>query len=407
MIYPFSDGDTHATFRRLIETVTAEIASLDSNYVLNASPTELEQYYLDRVLINPLVLRADQRYIDSQTPTPIDVSNDFRRGYYRGTIPGTTVTIAIPYEGDPQLWRISASTYSVSGYPEIDIQKDRILFSISFPNDTAAAEQLRDQIERKTKSLADAVAHLKRDVDNHNNSAPSTIRQALEQKRAQAQSVTGAVASLGIPMRRAAQPTFTIPAQRRQTPVRPSVPQGQYEPEPVLDEKEYQHILDVLRSMSLVIERNPATFASLDEEAIRDHFLLQLNGQYEGGATGETFNAAGKTDILIRHGNRNVFIAECKFWRGPKSFDDAIDQILGYLTWRDTKCALLIFNRTKDTSAVREKMHEAMQARPEHRKTVLHTPNADSRYILVKTADPGREIIVTTQLYDVPEATSS
>ncbi len=69
--------------------------------------------------------------------------------------------------------------------------------------------------------------------------------------------------------------------------------------------------------MSVVVERNPTSFATLDEEGIRDHFLLQLNGHYEGAATGETFNAAGKTDIMIRAEDRNVFIAECKFWRGP------------------------------------------------------------------------------------------
>jgi hypothetical protein len=109
----------------------------------------------------------------------------------------------------------------------------------------------------------------------------------------------------------------------------------------VLDEKEYQHILEILRSMSLVIERNPTSFASLDEESIRDHFLLQLNGHYEGGATGETFNASGKTDILIREGNKNVFIAECKFWHGQKAFGEAIGQLLGYLTWRDSKCTRL------------------------------------------------------------------
>jgi hypothetical protein len=27
----------------------------------------------------------------------------------------------------------------------------------------------------------------------------------------------------------------------------------------------------------------------------------------------------------------------------------------------------------------------------------------DSRYVLVKQSDPGREIILTTQLYDMPE----
>ena len=154
--------------------------------------------------------------------------------------------------------------------------------------------------------------------------------------------------------------------------------------------------------MSLVIERNPASFASLDEEAIRDHFLLQLNGHYEGGATGETFNAAGKTDILIRSDSRNVFIAECKFWRGTKQFDGAIDQLLKYLTWRDSKTALLVFNRTKDSAAVRDKMHLAIEARPEHRKTTAYDVLGDARYVLVKESDPGREIVLTTQLYDLP-----
>lgn len=41
----------------------------------------------------------------------------------------------------------------------------------------------------------------------------------------------------------------------------------------------------------------------------------------------ETFNSSGKTDILIRVENRNIFIAECKFWRGPKSFGEAIEQL--------------------------------------------------------------------------------
>lgn len=152
--------------------------------------------------------------------------------------------------------------------------------------------------------------------------------------------------------------------------------------------------------MSLVIERSPAAFASLDEEAIRSHFLLQLNGHYEGAATGETFNASGKTDILIRVENRNIFIAECKFWHGPKSINDAIDQLLGYLSWRDSKCALLVFNKTKDSSSVRLKMHEIMGSRPEHRKTLVHDPNGDSRYIFIKLEDPGREIQICTMLFD-------
>ena len=41
----------------------------------------------------------------------------------------------------------------------------------------------------------------------------------------------------------------------------------------------------------------------------------------------------GKTDILIRVEDRNVFIGECKLYEGPRSVTDTLDQIFGYATW--------------------------------------------------------------------------
>lgn len=43
---------------------------------------------------------------------------------------------------------------------------------------------------------------------------------------------------------------------------------------------------------------------------------------------------ADQTDILIRVEDKNIFIAECKFWAGAKLLCDTIDQLLGYLSWR-------------------------------------------------------------------------
>jgi hypothetical protein len=57
----------------------------------------------------------------------------------------------------------------------------------------------------------------------------------------------------------------------------------QYIPEPILEEKEYMYILEVLKSMSIVIERNPDAFADSDEEAIRTHqtFGMYINKCFE------------------------------------------------------------------------------------------------------------------------------
>lgn len=406
-IKPFRDGDTFATFRNLIETVVREIDNLQNEYILKASPAEMEQYYVDKVTIAPVVLDAESYYIEDQKAAQFDVSHDFNSFASRGekiVVSGTALHVAVPYTGDKMLWKIRPSSYSLSGYPEIEVREDAVVLVFSFPDDSANAERLKADIIHKIGSLADAVRNLARDVSNHNQTAPGEVRAALSRKRQKAAAAVGAVAALGIPFKRREQPpTFVAPAKRRESPARPSVTMEAFAPEPVLDEREYEHILGVLKSMSLVIERSPGSFASLDEEAIRTHFLLQLNGHYEGSATGETFNASGKTDILIRVKNRNVFIAECKFWRGPKSFGEAIDQLLGYLTWRDSKCALLMFNQNRDSSSVRQKMHEAVLARPERRKTLAHDPNGDSRYVLIKKEEPGREIRLCTMVFDVPK----
>ncbi len=407
-IYPFSESDTFNVFRNVVEKVTREIQSLENDYVLKASQAELEDYYVEHVLIRPLILHTDQYYIENQAGTKVDVSHDFfRRVAFRGEraiVQGTRLDIAIPYEGDAGLWRIRASTFSVGGYPEIEVRDNEIILTVTFPDDSIDPERMKADIDRQIRSLSDAVNYLRNDVESHNKSAPGTVKSAIYRKRQLAESAVGAVAKLGIPIKRRDEPlTYTVPTKRRISPVsRPKVATEQFKPEPILEEEEYQHILKVLRSMSLVIERNPEAFATLDEESIRTHFLLQLNGHYEGGATGETFNASGKTDILIRVDGRNSFIAECKFWRGPKVFNEAIDQLLSYLAWRDTKCALLVFNKNKDSSEILQKIHESMKTRSEHRRTVSHDPIGDSRYIFVKESDPGREIIITTQMYDIP-----
>ena len=74
---------------------------------------------------------------------------------------------------------------------------------------------------------------------------------------------------------------------------------------------EYEEILRIMKNIAQVMERSPHEFAGMGEETLRSHFLaVQLNGVYEGQATGETFNFEGKTDILIRVDGKNIFIRD-------------------------------------------------------------------------------------------------
>ena len=155
--------------------------------------------------------------------------------------------------------------------------------------------------------------------------------------------------------------------------------------------------------MVKVMERSPKAFHGLDEEGIRSHFLVQLNGHYEGQATDETFNYQGKTDILIRSGDRNIFIAECKFWGGPQMLTQTIDQLLGYLSWRGSKTAILLFNRNRDFSKVLDSIPETVRAHPNFPKEEGRRGETGLRYTFRHKDDPAKVLHMTVMAFDIPK----
>ena len=211
--------------------------------------------------------------------------------------------------------------------------------------------------------------------------------------------------SIGFPLRRRKDTpnTYIAPQVKRViTPKLPSASTAPYKPEPALDTKEYEYILSVVSNMVMVMERSPNAFKGMKEEDLRQHFLVQLNGHYEGQATGETFNFEGKTDILIRADGKNIFIAECKFWKGPEAFRKSIDQLLSYSTWRDTKTALLVFNRDVEMSTVLKRIPEVVKDHPNYKTSRDYDSETGFRYILSHRNDANREIVLTVLVFDIP-----
>ncbi len=168
-------------------------------------------------------------------------------------------------------------------------------------------------------------------------------------------------------------------------------------PEPTLDRKIHERIVQIIHDTCLGFERHPSTYANMDEEALRDVILTTLQPHLPGSATGETFNKSGKTDILLRHQNHNIFVAECKIWRGKKSFVNGIDQLLGYLTVRDSKVALIFFVRNKAFSSVLKEAQAELNAHKcfvslkhesqdgAYSEAIFHLPDDEDRKVQMTT----------------------
>lgn len=109
---------------------------------------------------------------------------------------------------------------------------------------------------------------------------------------------------------------------------------------PSLSDAAYYKILDYILRIGSNLKKYPRATKHMTEEGLRDYFLPCLNFISRSHfAADEAFNKQGRTDILIQDADgNNIFIAECKLWRGSARLKEAIDQLLErYVSWRDEK----------------------------------------------------------------------
>jgi hypothetical protein len=213
------------------------------------------------------------------------------------------------------------------------------------------------------------------------------------------------IKEIGYPIKKydGVEETYAVPLKRKVVTIEKPIPKTESDiPDPKLKLDDYGEILRIISNMALVIERNPKAFRNLDEEDIRTFILMFLNGQYEGNATGETFNFDGKTDILIREGGRNIFIAECKFWHEQRGLTATIDQLLGYTSWRDTKTAIILFNRNRNLSDVIIKIFETTISHPNFKQQLEKINETTFQFIFAQKNDANRSILLTILIFDMP-----
>lgn len=403
--YLFTNVDWFSVQDHQKKQLNDEVAGFDGNRLLNTSVDDLSEYFEKKYSIRVPVLRESEIVADQQE-TQIDVSRDPNR-YIRDTsrpfyVPGTIVEITVPFDGDTEAFKIQPTSYT-SSPPTGEIKGNSLILRIQGTD--LKAEQVRGLIDRSLSEIKSYLENLRRDTTGLNTQLRQLARDAIERRRTKLLENQSLVSSLGFALkeRQDAPRTYVTPEVRRNiSPTLPPASTAAYKPEPALSAADYEHILSVIQNMAQVMELSPSAFTTMDEESLRSHFLVQLNGHYQGGATGETFNYEGKTDILIRTEGKNIFIGECKFWGGPKKLLETIDQLLSYSSWRDTKVAVIIFNRKKNFSAVIDAIPATTETHPNFKRFVCRPSETSFRYIFANRDDPNREMMVTVMAFDVP-----
>lgn len=381
--------------------------SVPPNTLLNASEHDLLCALIDELTLNVPVIREEEIHIAESGEHPVDASKDPMRVFLDRSAPfyvqGTKTVIAVPFRGDPGFFKIQPQTYTLNP-PRGQISGDEIL--LTYVRTDQNGDAIREEYQRTFASIKSYLQSLSESASKFNTDLESLVAADLQARKKRLLADAGMTASIGLPMkkREGAPVTYAAPVKRRVPRIERIKAGEAFKPEPALSTQDYEEILRIMSNMVQVMELSPVAFHEMGEEDLRSHFLVQLNGVFLGQATGETFNFQGKTDILIRVEGRNVFVAECKFWKGEKAFLATIDQLLSYLSWRGTKAAVVVFNTNADFTAVLGKIAEATPKHPQFKRDLGKTGETDFLYVFAQPNDANRETTITVVAFDVPAA---
>ena len=342
-------------FHGQLQRVTQVVNDVPENQFIHSSNDQIVEHVFSILKIIPLKIYEDLKEMNTQE-VQIDVRSDLDRSVFDRTqpclIPGLKISVSIPFSGEFNQWQYRPSTCT-SCPPRAHIKSQgevsaggTIEIMIFEPSDTLDdGSRLKQEIEKTLSEIKWYLENSRKEIDEFNKKLHSEIKKQVAERRQRLDKHTKIIKTLNIPLRRDPNaPNLSVLPIKRKL-IRPLPANDNTPLEPGIRDEDYNHILKVIRHEGCSFESTPITFKGLGEEDLRNIILAHLNGHYEGLATGETFRGKGKTDIRIEDQNRAAFVAECKIWHGEEKLLESIDQLLGYLTWRDCKGAMVIFNK--------------------------------------------------------------
>ena len=403
----FRGGRISDVFERAFNAIKATVEGEREDYILNVNETDYIEHLAAKHRMSPPEIHFDQVFADSYED---DIPAEYFPGdfhvHYGKSYKKEIIQFFVPVSGDISLLKYGpANIFYLGGGGDFQIKGNAIL--VEFINFRNNAEELKRNYQSEVNGLHSNYNGLITDIESFNSSLKGQVKSFLEERKSKILSKKNLLSSLGVPIRKKENvaTTFAVPkpALREKIVVKPVVHEQGFSPEPTLDDKSYHQILKLINDVGKNFERMPSVYKDKGEEDLRDHILMTLDPNFEfGSATGETFNKSGRTDIQLRYDSTVVFIAECKFWSGEKNYLGTIDQLLAYLTWRDTKASVVIFVRQKDISAILAKVEESTSKHTNYLRFISKSEENWFNYRFHLSGDRNREVMLAIQLYHLP-----
>lgn len=360
----FTGPTPHQITQASEDSASRMIRSLTEDQLRANSLGDLVQAVIDDKVPQPIILDVERHRIANGIVSSAPQSDQGWASVYRPASPFPDrevigVSLYIPYTGNRQAFDHRPNRMPVN-VVEGSVTDREVMVSVVVDPNTPPRE-VEQRLLAQEQDLLQWVAEVNRDIEALEQYIRGVATRQLRGRLDVIKKRDDMAAAFSIPVKE------VEPVRALDVPVKRTAVVLRTAPDPGdpgergwrLDKPIYEWMIQTITKFGHALERRPRSAQPLihDEETIRDWLMFNLSTNYEAPDGSELFiggeveNGNGKTDILVRHQNRNVFIAECKFWHGPKKLDEAIGQLLGYTTWRDTKAAIILFITNKNVTA--------------------------------------------------------
>lgn len=358
-------------YQEIEKKINGEILAEKESFILGTSTDELTDYYFTNSCLTPL-------QVDNGRTETVDVKKEWRVipshlrdvGYQSLSnldFEFEIVIVTIPIKPHRQIEKLKQfadfNSYGNSfiwGQQTIIITNEMKGYGFNKDEDTVT-----NQIENGKQIVYNWIYSLNTQISNLNESLKNNIRQWIELRKekllADQERYASLIKKINIPLRQKEDEAI----KRIQVDQKPLIQRVRPTPKAledyVIDRQKVLDIVHILDNQGRQFEKTPKSFQHSGEEDLRNVLLVGLNTVFEGRATGETFMAKGKTDIYLNIDKGNILVFECKIWGGRKLYNETIDQLLGYLSWRNNYGIIITFSKNKNLSGVLEESKEMTQ----------------------------------------------
>lgn len=351
----FNDDPISNVTQQPRQRARRKVEDVASDDILTTSSDDFADYVVQDFELDPLELDLDNPQVT------IDDWDD------------EEPALRFQYAGNERILRLKPSPSKSNGY-RAEVNEDEGYVDVYFPrrNDGYSDSELQKFQEQIQNYMEKHYSRVNNNLDKFYTKVREEAKSLHEEKKEKIQQQRQRFKDLGIEVVRRDNVNETLKIDEPQRRKEITIDEiSKEQPGPGISDEVYYEIVEAVDAVGHGFEKSPETYSDFGEEDYRNVMLTFLEMNFEGSATGETFNKDGKSDILLRNDGDNIFIAECGMWTGPQTLSGEdedggkISQLLErYLTWRDTKAAVILFVDRDSFSSILEKIPDAVEEHP-------------------------------------------